>query len=210
MAAQRRPEHLRETAAAQEASDEVLMVRVAEGDSAAYETLYQRYKSRILTFVMRYVGDREWAEDLCQEVFLRLYRNPRAFDPRNRFSTWLFTVARNLSIDFLRRKRPAVSLDSGADEDMPRVEPSGPEADRPLDRTLLRELEGNIQHTLNGLSDKLREVFILCALQGLSYEDVAQIVGCPAKTVSSRLARARERFAQSFDSYLAGKGRPML
>ncbi|MCB9833000.1 MAG: sigma-70 family RNA polymerase sigma factor [Planctomycetes bacterium] len=206
MSAQRRPEFQAEPAPLAEASDEVLMVRVAEGDSGAYETLYQRYKSRILTFVMRYVGDRDWAEDLCQETFLRLYRNPRAFDPRNRFSTWLFTVARNLAIDFLRRKRPATSIDAGEDGDY-RIEPAGPEAERPVDRTLMRELERRVQDNLNALSDKLREVFILCAMQGLSYEEVAQIVGCPAKTVSSRLARARERFAQSFDPYLAGKER---
>ena len=196
-------------AVAADESDEVLMVRVAEGDIDAYEQLYHRYKNRILTFVHRYVGDREWAEDLTQETFLKLYRNPRAFDPRNRFVTWLFTVARNLSIDFLRRKKPVTALTGGDGEDETfALELADKESDGPADTALIHELEENIQDTLMDLSDKLREVFILCAIQGLSYEEVAVIVGCPAKTVSSRLSRARKRFLRSFKPYLAGKKQP--
>lgn len=185
-------------------SDEVLMVRVAEGDVVAYETLYNRYKNRILTFVHRLVGDREWAEDLTQEVFLKVYRSPRSFDPRNRFMTWLFAVARNLTIDFLRRKRTSTSLTADREEE------GGIELEAddgsPVDSTLMNELEERMQVVLMTLSDKLREVFVLCAIQGLSYEEVAQIVKCPAKTVSSRLSRARERFAESFQQYLTESG----
>ncbi|MCA9320808.1 MAG: sigma-70 family RNA polymerase sigma factor [Planctomycetes bacterium] len=182
------------------------MVRVAEGDVQAYETLYHRYKNRILTFVYRYVGDREWAEDLTQDVFLKLYRNPRAFDPRSRFLTWLFAVARNLSIDFLRKKRPAATLSpQNEDGETGQIEVPVDEAKSPLQMTLMHELEENLQGVLETLSDKLREVFILCAMQGLSYEEVAQVVGCPAKTVSSRLARARERFTKGLETYLAGR-----
>lgn len=184
------------------------MVRVAEGDAAAYETLYNRYRNRILTFVYRYVGDREWAEDLTQEVFLKVYRSPKSFDPRSRFVTWLFTVARNLTIDFLRRKRPApLSVaQAGCDEECSfEPESSSSEGASPEDAVLLRELEERLQAVLLELSPKLREVFILCAMQGLSYEEVAQIVGCPAKTVSSRLSRARDRFMRRFSPYLQGK-----
>lgn len=183
-------------------SDEVLMVRVAEGDSAAYETLYTRYKNRILTFVYRYVGDRDHAEDLTQEVFLKLYRNPRAFDPRSRFLTWLFAVARNLTIDQLRRKRPTASVGASAEEGENLVEPEIDSNQTPVELTLMHELESNMRDMLMSLSDKLREVFILCAMQGMSYEEVAQIVGCPAKTVSSRLSRAREKLMDGFGKYL--------
>ncbi len=189
-----------------EESDEVLMVRVAEGGVEAYEQLYHRYKNRILTFIHRYVGDREWAEDLTHETFLKLYKNPRAFDPRNRFVTWLFTVARNLSIDFLRRRKSVSPLTvNDGDDDSFSLELPDSDTTSPVDRALIRELEENIQDVLMSLSDKLREVFILCAIQGLSYEEVAQIVGCPAKTVSSRLSRARKRFLKSFTPYLSGK-----
>ncbi|MFT7616642.1 MAG: RNA polymerase sigma-70 factor (ECF subfamily) [Planctomycetota bacterium] len=189
-----------------EESDEVLMVRVAEGDVESYEKLYHRYKNRILTFIHRYVGDRDWAEDLTHETFLKLYKNPQAFDPRNRFVTWLFTVARNLSIDFLRRRRPTSGLTvSDGDDQTFTLELPDSTHQSPQDAALIKELEENIQGTLNSLSDKLREVFILCAIQGLSYEEVANIVGCPAKTVSSRLSRARKRFLKSFHPYLSGK-----
>lgn len=188
-------------------SDEVLMVRVAGGDTGAYETLYHRYKNRILTFVHRYVGDREWAEDLTQEVFLKVYRAPRAFDPRNRFLTWLFAVARNLTIDFLRRKRSVTPLSATHDDEEYSIEPEVEASARPMEQTLLSEMDGRLQQVLLELSPKLREVFILCAMQGLSYEEVAGIVKCPAKTVSSRLSRARERFMKAFEPYLAGKRR---
>lgn len=193
---------------ARDESDEVLMVRVAEGDVEAYEQIYHRYKNRILTFIHRYVGDREWAEDLTHETFLKLYRNPRAFDPRSRFVTWLFTVARNLAIDFLRRRKPVTTLSQGdrGDESF-QIELPDDQGEEPADAALIRELEENIQETLMTLSDKLREVFILCAIQGLSYEEVAAIVGCPAKTVSSRLSRARKRFLKSFSPYLSGKNK---
>jgi RNA polymerase sigma-70 factor, ECF subfamily len=186
-------------------SDEVLMVRVASGDTGAYETLYHRYKNRILTFVLRYVGDRDWAEDLTQEVFLKVYRTPKSFDPRNRFLTWLFAVARNLTIDYLRRKRPTAALVGVQDDDEYTIEPETNRAQGPIETTLLSEMDGKLQGVLMELSPKLREVFILCAMQGLSYEEVAGIVRCPAKTVSSRLSRARERFAAAFEPYLQGK-----
>ncbi len=183
----------------EETSDEVLMLRVSEGDSEAYETLYNRYRNRILTFVYRYVGQRDTAEDITQDVFLKIYRNPRAFDPRSRFVTWLYTVARNLAIDSLRRKRPRVSLHG--EDDQPVLEPSVSESHGPVASTLMSELEENVQRVLQGLSDKLREVFVLCAMQGLSYEEVARIVGCPVKTVSSRLSRAREHFHRGLKRY---------
>lgn len=186
-------------------SDEVLMVRVASGDTGAYEVLYHRYKNRILTFILRYVGDREWAEDLTQEVFLKIYRTPKAFDPRNRFLTWLFAVARNLTIDFLRRKRPTAPLSSMQDDQEFTIEPEIRDHEGPVESTLLTEMDGKMQGVLLELSPKLREVFILCAMQGLSYEEVATIVRCPAKTVSSRLSRARERFMKAFEPYLHGK-----
>ncbi len=192
-----------------EESDEVLMVRIAEGDVGAYEALYARYKNRILTFVVRFVGSREWAEDITQDVFLKVYRSPQSFDPRNRFLTWLYAVARNLSIDNLRKRRPVMGLSLTTSEgDELAIEPRTPQSARPEKIALMREMESTVSRLLQDLSPKLREVFILCAMQGLSYEDAAAIVGCPAKTVSSRLSRARKRFEQEFSWYLEGRRKP--
>ncbi len=185
-------------------ADELLMVRLMDGDRQAFDRLYERYETRIRTFVHRFVGDWEAALDLTQEVFLKVYRNPSAFDPRGRFLTWIFAVARNASIDYLRLKRLPVSASVGSedDEDDRAVDIPTPRQESPERGLLLRELREKIHEVLARLSTKLREVFILCAVQGLSYEEASEIIGCPVKTVSSRLSRARDQFFQSFQSYL--------
>jgi RNA polymerase sigma-70 factor (ECF subfamily) len=189
-------------------SDEMLMVRLMEGEEDAFDPLFARYGGRLRSFIFRFVGDREVAEDLTQEVFLKVYRNPRAFDPRGRFVTWIFAVARNACIDHLRLKKlPVVSI-SGADEDELRIDPASPATFAPEEAALHQELQGKVQEVLAQLSTKLREVFVLCAMQGMSYEDAASIIGCPVKTVSSRLSRARDQFFRAFSRYLEpGHGR---
>lgn len=197
------------TEARSEESDEVLMVRIAEGDIAAYEMLYDRYKNRILTFVVRFVGSREWAEDITQEVFLKVYKSPHSFDPRSRFITWLYAVARNLSIDNLRKRRPVMGLSlTTHDGDEFTIEPPSNPSIRPDKIALMHEMEATVSRLLQDLSPKLREVFILCAMQDLSYEEAALIVDCPPKTVSSRLSRARSRFTKEFSWYLDGRRKP--
>jgi len=188
-------------------SDEMVMVRLMEGDEEAFDCVFERFGGRIRAFAFRFVGDREAAEDLTQEVFLKLYRNPRAFDPRGRFVTWIFAVARNACIDYLRLKRlPVVAVGAMGDEGEPAFEPTIPAAYAPDETALHNELQSRMQDALGRLSTKLREVFVLCAVQGLSYEDAAQVVGCPVKTVSSRLSRARDQFFQIFKRYLDDSG----
>lgn len=185
----------------------MLMVRLMDGDRAAFEVLFERYAGRIRSFVYRFVGDREVAEDLTQEVFLKLYRNPRAFDPRGRFMTWIFAVARNACIDWLRLKKlPVVPVGAGGDDEDPSLEPRANTAYAPEEMALHSELQERMQEVLGRLSDKLREVFVLCAVQGLSYEDAATVIGCPVKTVSSRLSRARDQFFLAFRKYLDNGG----
>lgn len=179
------------------------MVRLMNGEREAFDRLFERYGGRMRSFIFRFVGDREVAEDLCQEVFLKLYRNPRAFDPRGRFMTWIFAVARNACIDFLRLKKlPLVPVGAGNEEDDRQVEPSAPVGHAPDETAVHHELKERMQDVLSTLSNKLREVFVLCAIQGLSYEDAAEIIGCPVKTVSSRLSRARDQFFQHLRRFL--------
>jgi RNA polymerase sigma-70 factor (ECF subfamily) len=201
---------LSETHSAGAESDEALMVRLMDGDLAAFESLYQRHASRIRGFIQRFVGDRDWSDDLTQEVFLKVYRNPKAFDPRGRFLTWIYAVARNACIDFLRLKKlPSVPLGgSGRDEADGVIEPSTAPHEGPESLALQHELEGRVREVMGTLSVKLREVFVLCAVQGLSYEDAAEIIGCPVKTVSSRLSRARDRFLQRFRRFLGDSPLP--
>ncbi len=190
------------TLASFQESDETLMVRVMDGDREAFDRIYERYDGRIRSFVLRFVGDRDAAEDLTHDVFLKVYRNPRAFDPRGRFITWIFAVARNACIDYLRLKRLPIVPIGGEDEPDRVAEPAAPGMTAPDEIVLQRELEEHMQEVLGTLSAKLREVFVLCAIQGLSYEEAADVIGCPVKTVSSRLSRARDQFFDTFRRFL--------
>ena len=190
-------------------SDESLMVRVMEGDRAAFDSIYARFAPRIQAFVRRFVGRTDVAEDLTQEIFLKVYRNPKAFDPRARFTTWLFAVARNACIDYLRLKKlPTIPAGVPTKEDgESRIEPAS-KAAGPDDIALRRELGVHAERILQELSPKLREVLVLCGMQGLSYEEASEIIGCPIKTVSSRLSRARDQFFRSFQLVLDGRSDP--
>jgi len=186
------------------------MVRLMGGDLGAFDALYSRHASRIRGFIQRFVGDRDWADDLTQEVFLKVYRNPKAFDPRGRFLTWIYAVTRNACIDFLRLKKlPSVPLGgSGRDDSEGVIEPATAPHVAPDNIALQAELEERVREVVATLSVKLREIFVLCAIQGLSYEDAAEIIGCPVKTVSSRLSRARDRFLQRFRRFLGDASLP--
>lgn len=190
-------------------SDETLMVRLMDGSLEAFDRLYERHSGRIHAFIDRFTGDPEAADDLTQEVFLKVYRNPRMFDPRGRFLTWIYAVARNACIDFMRLKRlPTVTVAGGGDGEDFGYDPPDVAHEKPDVQALHAEMQRRVDRLTANLSPKLRDVFVLCALQGLSYEDAAQIIGCPVKTVSSRLSRARERFLVDFRRYLDGDVRP--
>jgi RNA polymerase sigma-70 factor (ECF subfamily) len=184
-------------------SDEALMVRVMEGDRDAFSQIYERHAGRIRGFVSRYVGTGDVADDLTQEIFLKVYRRPAAFDPRSRFLTWLYAVARNASIDHLRLRRlPTVPIGTArGEDDAPQVEPAD-DHQGPDEVLLNRELKAHLLAILDELSPKLKEVFLLCAVEGLSYEEAAQILNCPMKTVSSRLSRARSQVFVAYNRFL--------
>lgn len=184
-------------------TDEVLMARLVDGDLAAFDALYERHAARLRVFIARFIGDRDAADDLLQEVFLKVYRSPKSFDPKAKFLTWVYAVTRNACIDWLRRKKiHFVPIGPSDDDGVPSVEPATPSYDRPADRVLSGELADRVAAVTDALSPKLREVFVLCALQGLSYEEAADVIGCPVKTVSSRLSRARDSFFSKFKDYL--------
>ncbi|MEY2983312.1 MAG: RNA polymerase sigma factor [Planctomycetota bacterium] len=146
------------------------------------------------TFAARMLGDSLAAEDVAQDAFLALYRHLEQV-PASAYRPWLYRVARNLCLDQLRRRKFKLRLfrDVERDDDQPLV-PVDRSGDRPDQLAETREARERIEAAIETLPPKFRETFLLCEMQGLSYEDAAAILDCPVKTVSTRLFRARQRF----------------
>src|SRR4051812_1818025 len=169
------------------------------GEERAFSELVERYQTRLLNFVYRTIGDREKAEDLVQEVFIRVYRHLHRFDRSKKFSTWVYTIASNLAKNELRNRsrNPLVLFQTirstWDDEDRPlQFEDS---SSRPDDMFHKRHLREVVEETVAKLPAHHRQVFVLRELEGKSYEEIAEITDCNLGTVKSRLNRARTAFA---------------
>ena len=170
-----------------------------EGESLAFDELVNRYQNRLLNFVYRTSGDRERAEDLVQEVFVRVYRHIHRFDRSRKFSTWIYTIASNLAKNELRNRsrNPLVLFQTirrnWEDDDRPlQFEDPGT---RPDDLYRKRHLREVVEDAVEKLPPHHRNVFVLRELEGKSYEEIAEITSCNLGTVKSRLNRARNAFA---------------
>lgn len=179
--------------------DSDLVTAFLGGEERAFQTLVERYQTRLLNFVYRTIGDRERSEDLVQEVFIRVYRHLHRFDRAKKFSTWVYTIASNLAKNELRNRsrNPLVFFQTikknWQDDDRPlQFEDSGSRPDDMYRKRHLREL---VEQSVAQLPEHHRQVFILRELEGKSYEEIAEITGCNLGTVKSRLNRARNAFA---------------
>ncbi|MGK2934710.1 MAG: sigma-70 family RNA polymerase sigma factor [Gemmatimonadaceae bacterium] len=182
------------------ADDSGVVTAFLGGEERAFEELVVRYQTRLLNFIYRTVGDRERAEDLVQEVFIRVYRHLHRFDRSKKFSTWAYTIASNLAKNELRNRsrNPLVLFQTvkknWQDEDRPlEFEDS---STRPDDMYRKRHLRQVVEESVAKLPEHHRDVFILRELEGKSYEEIAEITGCNLGTVKSRLNRARNSFAE--------------
>lgn len=160
----------------------------------AFDALIRRYEKPVVSFCMRMTGSREDAEELAQEAFVRVYKHLNRIEPRAKFSTLLFGIARNLALNHIRnRKRrgrdmaQSLTTEQGADMAMP------DNTQRPDRAASVTELRTLIEKGLERLSPDHREVIVLREMQGLDYSEIGKIVGCRPGTVKSRIARAREQ-----------------
>jgi len=169
-------------------SDETLMQEVRAGGVAAFQALYQRHHRAVFNFLLQSLGDRQSAEDLLQEAFLRVFLHREEYRPTATFRTWLFTIVRNLVIDQLRKRR--ATPETGHEETLDTlVEPSA----SPLAHAEARELGERLQEAVRRLPPSQREVLILTRLAGLSYEEVAQVTVASVGAVRTTLHRALRR-----------------
>jgi len=177
----------------EEAADLELVQRCKSGELSAFETLVLRHQDKIFNLVLRYVGNREDAADITQEVFLKAYRAMGSFAERSSFGTWLYRIAVNTALSFMRKQRSGghpISLSAQNDEGHGQPhEP--PNHNQPLNELSREETEQAVQQAISSLDEEYRIVVILKDIEGLDYETIAGILGCPKGTVKSRLHRAR-------------------
>jgi len=160
----------------------------------AYHRALDEHAEGLKAYATRLLNDPIAAEDVAQDSFLALYRHLNQV-PAAAFRPWLFRVARNLCLDQLRRRKFKLSLfrDLQKDDDQPFTPTDGGSV-RPDEVAETREAQEAIERAISELPTKFREAFLLCEVEGMSYEDAAAVMGCPVKTVSTRLFRARQRF----------------
>ena len=187
-------------------TDEKLMARFQKGEIQAFEVLLTRHRRGVFNFVLRFVGNRDLAEDLVQDIFLRLVAAAQSFQKRSKFTTWLYTIARNLCIDHYRKKqhRREASLDQplnpGGESEatlMDRLPSNAPAPDRQATNLRIRD---QIREALEKLSDEQREVFLMREESGLPFDEIARIVGAPVNTVKSRMRYALQNLRASLEA----------
>ena len=184
-----REEELRQARASGDVSDEQLMAGSLRGSMSAFEELYYRYAQRILGFTYHLLRDYQEAESITQEVFLKLLRDSAVYDPSRRLSTWIYTIARNLCLDALDRRRPGALGDG---DQFTSMEPDPAAAAD--DRETAQQLRGAI----DALPPFCREMVQLRVFERLSYREIADVVGCPESTARSRMNLAIKRLRASF------------
>jgi RNA polymerase sigma-70 factor (ECF subfamily) len=186
--------------------DAALMLRVKQGDRAAFQTLVEKYKQPVMNLVYRTLPDAIEAEDLAQHVFLQVFKSAHRYEVSAKFSTWIFTIARNLCLNEIRRRsrHPAESLDaaSAENDDQPLRQFEDAKTFSPPDAVLHGELEEKIQEALAALPEKQRTALVLCRQEELSYEEIAEVLGCSLSATKSLIHRARETLKQQLKPYL--------
>jgi RNA polymerase sigma-70 factor (ECF subfamily) len=188
--------------------DSTLVERCLSGDDAAWEQLVRQHTRRVYGLCYRFTGKDSEAQDLTQDVFLRVFRALSGFrSTEGSFATWLTRLTRNLLIDHYRRTRNERVTDS-IEEQLPRVEEGFVSVSRPDAALAGREASELLQGALSRLSPELRETIILRDLQEMEYREIAQILGIPEGTVKSRLNRGRAELARLLKRHVGQTGSP--
>ena len=169
-----------------EEDDPALVLRCRKGDRDAFERLVMRYQKPVFNVALRMLRDRQDALDVAQTTFLKAFEHLAEYDPAFRFYSWLYRIAINESLNALALRKPRGELDANITDERP-----GPDRAAESDQALLA-----IEDALMQISPELRTVTVLRHITQLSYEDIAQALGLPEKTVKSRLHSARERLRE--------------
>ena len=187
-------------------TDQQLVVRAQRGDTRAFDLLVLKYQGRIATLVARFVNDATEVEDVTQEAFIKAFRALPKFWGESAFYTWLYRIASNAAKNYLvaRGRRPATTTDV---QDAEYFEEGDAlrEIETPENAYFGSELAKTVQGALEGLPDELRAALSLREFDGLSYEEIADVMACPVGTVRSRIFRAREVVDSRVRAQLSGE-----
>jgi RNA polymerase sigma-70 factor, ECF subfamily len=167
-----------------------LIMRVAGGDTSAFEQLVKRYQRPVINFIRRYIGDIHSCQDLAQEVFLRVFQAAPRFEPRGKVSGWIFTIAYNLSSNELKRRKRINDLNAKLSAENHQIF-GGSAADQSKGKT--EELLQDLMAALGEVPEKQRAAFLLKVNEGLSYSEIATVLGVSVSSVESLIFRARMR-----------------
>ncbi|MBE0478743.1 sigma-70 family RNA polymerase sigma factor [Candidatus Aerophobetes bacterium] len=188
-------------------SDESLIRRFKNGDEESFKELVKRYQARIYSIVFAMMGDKNDADDICQEIFVKLYRSLYQFRGKSKFFTWLYRLTVNTCINAQngrKRKLQTISLSHPVGESeqslVEFIEQDGENCS--IDILKNKELGMKINSAIDCLSDDLKEVFILREIEDLSYRELAKILQCSEGTIKSRLFRARDRLKEKLLPYI--------
>ncbi|MFP4165611.1 MAG: RNA polymerase sigma factor [Opitutales bacterium] len=187
--------------------DSLLVERIKQGDAVAYDDMVTRYWDRIFSRVMRLLKNRQDAEEVTQDAFIRAYRGLDNFRGDASFSTWLYQIATNLAHNrywywFRRKREQTISLAQplGEDGDLTLENVMPCDGENPADAALTQEFVDRVSECMEGLGSKHREILVLRNVKNLSYEEIADLLGVNVGTVKSRIARARESLRQRMGS----------
>jgi len=186
--------------------DAALMLRVKRGDRIAFAELVEKYQQPLFNFICRTLRDETESEDLAQNVFLQVYKSRQRYEPTAKFSTWLFTIARNLCLNEIRRRsrHPAESIENSQpeQEEHPQRQYEDKKNVLPAENTLHRELAQKIEAALAELPENQRSAIMLCRQDELSYEEIGKILDCSLSATKSLIHRGRETLKERLKPYL--------
>jgi RNA polymerase sigma-70 factor, ECF subfamily len=185
------------------------MLRVAGGDRRAFASLFDRHQRGVAQFAFRFVGDRARAEELTQDIFVKLYRNASRYRPSAKFKTFLFRVAANHCLNEMRRGEYRVKHVSEGPEEGEPLETAAPDGDRPDQALAGRELESTVGAALAALSERERTAFTLCRFEGMAYRDIAEVLQASEAAVKSLIHRATLAVARKIQVFQSGEDVPL-
>jgi len=177
-----------------EIPSEDLMARIAKGDEDSFQILVDRHQTSVLNVIYRFIGDRTQAKDLAQEVFLRVWQSAKHYEPKAKFTTWLYRITANLSINELKsaRRRRWLPFHRSEGSETAIEETFSNEALSPEDLLLQKERNRQISDALQSLPDNQRMALVLKRYDGLSYNEIAEILDCSVSAVESLIVRAKK------------------